>query len=44
MASLGEETGAGYAVGGVNETSMMTERDIFREKSFKVKAFLYIVR
>jgi hypothetical protein len=43
MASPEEETGAGYGVGGVKETSMMAETDLER-RVLKLKLFLYIVR
>jgi hypothetical protein len=38
MASPGEETGTGYGVGGVKETSMMAETDSER-RVFKLKLF-----
>jgi hypothetical protein len=43
MASPGEETGAGYGVGGVREISIMAETDL-ETRVLKLKLFLCIVR
>jgi hypothetical protein len=42
MASSGEETEAGYGIGGVKITSITAETDL--ERSFKVNHYSYLVR